>query len=401
MKKAIGILFCTLLLVSILLYAPVFAQQEENKQSINIQEDTRDIDTYLKSMMQTWNLVGLSAGIVTNNQITWDGAYGWADVENKIPVTPDTLFMLASCSKIVTGTALLQLYERGMIDLDDDINKYLSFKVSNPQYPEIPITFRMLLNHTSSIVDDLALYETLYGKGDSDMPLQELVEGYLKPEGKYYKASNYSSHKPGEYWEYCNINFSLIGYLVERVAKMPFDIYCEENIFKPLDMNETSWFLSNLDVSHVAKHYVSDPEHLGKLQPVEHWGWPGYPDGQLRTSVSQFAHFLIMLLNNGEFQSKQILKPETIDTMFARQHLKDLTSPFLPKIDVSLIWQLVELDSKQIFLHTGRGSGISTCAFLQRSDKIGVILLITGEIRAKEPFIEIMAKLLRKAEEII
>jgi len=259
----------------------------------------------------------------------------------------------------------------------------------------------MLLNHTSSIEDDFKLYENLYGKGDSDMSLQELIEQYFKSDGKYYKSSNYSSHKPGEHWQYCNIAFSLIGYLVEKIAKIPFDRYCEENIFKPLSMNETSWFLSDLDVERVANHYTSDSELPGKLRTVEHYGWPGYPDGQLRTSLKQLANFLIMILNNGRLGGQEILKPVTVKTMFARQHLKNLPSPFLPKIDVSLIWQLVELDSQQIFLHTGRGSGISTCVFLQHNDKIGVILLITGEIRAKEPFVEIMTKLLRKAKEII
>ena len=400
MRKIILILFCSLFLLQITTHVPAFAQYRGDNQTPDI-EDAKDIDTYLKSTMKSGHLVGLAAGIVTNGQIAWTGAYGWADVENKIPVTPDTLFMLASCSKIITGTALMQLYEKGFFDLDDDINSFISFKIANPHYPDIPITFRMLLNHTSSIVDDFQLYESLYDKGDSVMPLNELIEQYFKSDGKYYKSSNYSSHKPGEHWQYCNIAFSLIGYLVEKIAKTPFDRYCEENIFKPLNMNETSWFLSDLDVDHVAKHYVSESEQPGKLKPVEHYGWPGYPDGQLRTSVSQFAHFLMMLLNNGEFQGKQILKPETIETMFARQHSKDLTSPFLPKIDVSLIWQLVELDSQQMFLHTGRGSGISTCVFLQRNDKIGVILLITGEIRAKEPFIEIMKKLLRKTKEII
>ena len=112
------------------------------------------LDSFIVAKMDQYHFPGLSACIVKDDQIIWKNVYGYANIEENRLVTDSTLFFLASVSKPVTGTAIMQLWEQGLFNLDDDINNYLPFQVRNPSHPNDPITFQMLLTHTSSIYDN-------------------------------------------------------------------------------------------------------------------------------------------------------------------------------------------------------------------------------------------------------
>jgi len=116
--------------------------------------NTYNLDSFIVAKMSQYHIPGLAASIVKEGDIYWTCAYGFANIEDSIEVTDTTLFMLASVSKTVTGVALMQLWEAGLFQLDNDINNYLPFEVHNPNFPDSVITFRMLLTHTSSINDN-------------------------------------------------------------------------------------------------------------------------------------------------------------------------------------------------------------------------------------------------------
>ena len=103
--------------------------------------------------------------LVKDDEITYFKSFGYADIENKEEINEDTIFQIASISKTITGTAAMQLYEKGKLDLDQDINTYLPFKIINPYHPGVPITARMLLTHTSSILDNWDVIDPLYTIG--------------------------------------------------------------------------------------------------------------------------------------------------------------------------------------------------------------------------------------------
>jgi CubicO group peptidase (beta-lactamase class C family) len=152
----------------------------------------------LKSELQTLGVSGLAAGIVKNGRLVCTAVAGMANIEQNRPVTPDTLFILASVSKTVTATALMQLYDQGRFKLDDDVNKYLPFQVHIPAHPKRPITFRQLLIHTSSIKDNDKIINSLFVQGDSPVALKDFMQGYFMPGGKYYsKRANFHSSRPG------------------------------------------------------------------------------------------------------------------------------------------------------------------------------------------------------------
>jgi CubicO group peptidase (beta-lactamase class C family) len=156
----------------------------------------------------------------------------------------------------------MQLWEQGLFELDDDINGYLppELQVHNPYYPSDSITFRMLLTHTSSINDNWSILNTLVSWGsDSPIPLDTFLVNYLVPGGYYYSALNYNNQQPGTEWDYSNAAITLVGYLVEvlsdTITGITFSQHCQDSIFTPLNMHETSWFLSDLNINNLAVPY--------------------------------------------------------------------------------------------------------------------------------------------------
>jgi len=338
-----------------------------------------DLDDYILARMATARVPGLSVCVVKDGEIVLSRAYGLANVKKKVPVTPDTLFLLASISKTVTATALMQLYEQGKFGLDDPIAPFLPFPVVNPHHSDTPITFRELLAHVSSIRDN-GILDSLV-KGDSPAPLGSYLKKYLK------KAKNYYIYAPGEQYDYCNIGFALCGYLVESIAGQPFDAYCREHIFAPLGMSETSWFLAGLDTSHVAMPYKSSGEGYA---PYGHWGFPFYPCGQLRTSAPQLARFLMAHMNGGEYGGARILEPATVEAMHTVQY------PSLDPYYYCLGFVRVSSDGMTYIGHDGGLPGVRTLMYYQLETGVGVIQLGNGDVQDETAWGEIFMRLFQE-----
>jgi CubicO group peptidase (beta-lactamase class C family) len=224
---------------------------EENKY-----RDEEELLQFIEDTMEAYEIPGLSISIVKNDNIVWEKYFGYANVDENITVDENTLFMLASVSKTVTATALMQLFEEGLFLMDDDIDDYLPFAVNHPDYLT-PITFKMLLTHTSGIKDNWDVMP--YYDGDSELELGYYLEQYLIPGGEFYDSnSSFTNSMPGTSFAYSNIGAALIGLLVEEISNQPFNIYCQENIFEPLSMNSAFWFLSEIEnLNQVALPYVS------------------------------------------------------------------------------------------------------------------------------------------------
>jgi len=346
----------------------------------------RDLEQFFEAALDELHLAGMSASIVKGDRIVWSGGFGMADIERNVPVAPDTLFHQGSISKTITVAALLRLREQARFTLADDINRYLPFAVRNPRHPDVPITLRMLLTHTSSISDVSAGHNRLSGLNegrDSVMPVEEVLKGYLVPDGKYYTEQNYTAYAPGEHYEYSNLAFALIGYLVERISGESFTDYCRKNIFEPLEMKETTWRLSAVKPGRFAFQYrpnVESPTGFIKVLP---YSWPGYMDGSLRTSASEYANFLSMLLNQGQFRTTQVLRPETVDLFLSPQHVKTLSQGgFLPPVDRALVWTISRLGSDTVYHFNGFGTGFVTEVFFIPSKKLAGTVFITGEVNS-------------------
>ena len=379
----------------------------------------QSLDEFILEKMKASNVPGLSACIMKQDKLVWTGAFGWADLENKKPRTEETIQNIGSISKTITATAVMQLWEKGKFKLDDDVNGYLPFPVRNPHFPDDPISFRQLLTHKSSIKDGPA-YGQSYACGDPVVSLQDWIKGYLIPGGKYYsKEENFQTWKPGTIEipkgprAYTNVGFGLLGYLVEVMSGQDFSEYCQKNIFTPLGMKNTGWYLADVNIADHAIPYtlISEgfqlPEGMtfeaflprygkekqsikaGELFAHCLYSFFNYPDGLIRTSVKDLSRFLRVYINDGVFENKRILNKETVQTMLSNEHLGR-----------GLCWYEQKLKSGDAaWGHGGGDPGISTQMLFRPRDGVGVILFFNSDSPGKA-YGEILERLFEEAAKL-
>jgi CubicO group peptidase (beta-lactamase class C family) len=292
---------------------------------------------------------GIGVAMVKAGHPAFVQGYGYGDVEKARHVTPETIFQIASVSKTVTATALMLLWQDGAFRLDDPVAPHLDFAVASPAFPNVPVTFRQLLTHTSGISD--AVYDKLdFSTGDLP-PLRDFLEAYLVPGGKCYDARNsWSAAKPGTAWSYSNVAVALLGYLGGRLSGRPFETFTRERIFQPLGMNATSWRYEGVSDARLAQPYGFADARFKRLPRAR---YPDWPAGLLCTSPNDFALFL------ASHYKASLLKPETIRTMFTPDPV--IVNP-QSRIKQGLIWELTPMGGSSIALHTGGDPGVTSFA---------------------------------------
>ena len=312
----------------------------------------------------------IAACIIHEESVVWSEAYGYYDLEAQKSATKDTLYLQASVSKTVAATALMQLYEQGLFDLDDDVNDYLPFSFRNPNHPTIPITFKMILSHRSSLAYDNLFWICLsYLPGDPDVDGYPYpwLEQYFTPVGIGYSSSTWSTSKPGESYLYANMGYSLVGYLVEVLSNQNFNEYCKEHIFQPLQMYNSSFRLKDHDIDSIAVPY--EYKDNGYFRHPHYGIHVVYPAITLRTSTEEFSHFIIAFINGGTWNGVSILKPETVELMHTAHY-----SP-RDKYNYGLGWALTnKLIGKDEISHSGGYVGVHDDVTIIPRDEIGVIL---------------------------
>ena len=413
-----------------------FIYREKLDLDLNNYRDEDELVQFIESTMETHLIPGLSISIVKNNDIVWEKQLGYANIMNNVLVDENTMFILSSISKTITATALLQLFEDGLFDIDDDIDNYLPFDVNHPDYPLAPITFKMLLTHVSGIKDNWSVMS--YYDGDSELELGYYLEEYLTPGGEFYGSnSNFTNSMPGTNYSYSNIGAALIGYLVEKISNQSFNEYCNENIFEPLEMDNAFWFLSEINnLNQVASPYqvaggagdscyiigcgiydesnpcfcdfacidyedcCLDYEEVcgedgtgsspGNLIEYEHYGYSDYPSGQLRTTSNNLAKFMSIYMNDGIYNDVRILESETIEL------IKIIHYPLVNSMQ-GLMWYYKNQNGRTLFGHNGGDIGSSTDMFISFSDNLGVVLLTNSNNH--NAMIEIESAVFNFAEE--
>lgn len=333
-----------------------------------VRYDSAGLDSFIRATMESEHIPGVATWCGKNGQAIWEQYYGYARLEDSTPVTDSTIFSLMSISKTITGTAIMQLWERGEFGLDADVNDYLSFNVRNPSHPDSAITFRMLMTHTSSI-QDYSLGQYLV-TGDSPIALGEFVGGYLVPGGTYYNPNNYSSAVPGTEYDYCNVAVALLGCLVEAMEDS-FPIHCQDSIFQPLDMDATSWFIANLNLNNVAMGYHWNGSHYDSTGL---WGMPYYPAATLRATTSNLAQHLTAITQYGIVDSTRILDSTTVDLILSPHFVVDSTYWF-----VGLTWHFYYDQGRWIWFHSGEIPGFRTFYGFCPAESSAFIVLTNGE----------------------
>jgi CubicO group peptidase (beta-lactamase class C family) len=278
-----------------------------------------NLDAHINRVMRQRNIPSLAAAVVRDSNIIWAKGYG---EQTEI----DTVYMVGSITKTVTTVAIMQLLEQGLLALDDDVNDFLSFSLRNPYYPDIPITFRMLLSHTASLggeTDDL--YRHMYSDAIERVGITqflpnwldwpEWVQEYFQPNGSLYHPSVWIPFEPGSHWTYANVGFHILAHLVEIVSGLPIDEYVETNILNPLGMDNTGYDFSDIDdMNKLAIPYVNEwdlfPGSGNVAQP--HYNFLGYGSGALRTNILDLARYSLIFSHGGVSNGTRILSEESV-----------------------------------------------------------------------------------------
>ncbi|KRA81853.1 hypothetical protein ASD78_00845 [Lysobacter sp. Root667] len=248
------------------------------------------------------DVAGVTLAVVKDGQLLLSKGYGYADVARRIPVDPArTLFRPGSVSKLFTWTAVMQQVERGRIDLDADINRYLDFKIA--PYRGRPVTMRQLMTHTPGFEESI---RHLF----ADRPSSLIGNGrYLKsvqPERVF---------APGEVPAYSNYGAALAGYVVERVTRQRYDDYIEAEVLHPLGMYRSSFRqpLPKLLAANMAGAYAdgrgAPPRPFELVNPA--------PAGSLSATAEDMARFMLAQLGDGHLDQAQLLQPATLRRMHA------------------------------------------------------------------------------------
>ena len=330
-------------------------------------------DRTIRELMSAGRLPGLSAAVVRDAEVVWSRAWGMANIAAGRRVTPDTLFMLASVSKTVVATAVLQAVEDGLFELDSDVNDVLPFSVRNPVHPDQPLTVRQLLTHTSSIRDNWNLLIDSYVAGDAEMELGRFLRRYLAPSGADLAPNNYYAFGPGRSYRYANVGASLAAYLVEAATGIGFDTWCERRIFAPLGMDRAGWHLAGLPRRDIAMPY-GWAGAKNEYVPYGQYGYPDYPDGALRTTASQLARHLAMVMNDGSWHGHRLLSKETVREL-RRDQVPDLEP------GQGLMWFQMQRKGRTLFGHDGGDDGVATVCFFDPDADVGVVALANGNWR--------------------
>lgn len=334
------------------------------------QEVEAFLDGFIYQEMKNNHIPGAAIAIVKDGEVFLTKGYGYANVEKQIPVDPDrTLFRVASLSKLFTDTAAMQLYERGSLDLHADINSYLQdWQIETP-YPQ-PISAANLMTQTSGIS------RRQIGIAASTPANMEPLESFLR------RKLPPIAYPPGEIYYYSNVAITLLGYLVEQITNTPFIQYLDRNLLQPLDMQRSS-FQQPLPPELASDLAVGYQYRGGEYRPVPFLYLNIFPAAALSTTATDIAHFMLANLQQGRYQNRPILQPETVQLMQKRHFTHH---PKLPGTAYGFHERLV--NNMRTIGHAGNLRGYSSSITLIPDRNLGIFITVNSFTGLHEPLLK-------------
>jgi CubicO group peptidase (beta-lactamase class C family) len=332
-----------------------------------------DIQSWIEREFAATRAASLTMAVAEDGRMVWAKSWGWADKERRIPATPQTLYSLASVTKPLAATGLMVLVERGLIDLDAPIDRYLGASTLRSYGgPAREATVRRVLNHTSGLP---GYQHFFYDDEDRRVPaMDETTRRY-----------GIIVHPPGEKLVYSNLGYGILQHAIAQVSKQTFAAYMQREVFGPLGMTRTGVGVPPELSAHQAVRYAGDGTRL-----------PGYDvDHQGASSIYASAEDLVRLgflhVKTLEPGQRRILTDASIDAM------KQRTSPS----SFGLGWRVLDGAASGVVFHGGGMDGVSTVLFLVPARRLVVVGLCSTGIdlpgRAAEQIINRMATGVRVA----
>lgn len=354
----------------------------------------------LQKLYQLGHIAGFGVAIVSEDKTIYAKGFGFANLAAQHFYTKNTIQNIGSVSKTFIGIALLKAQEQGKLHLDDPVNNYLPFKVSNPYHPEIPITLRHLATHTSTITDteyyDKKAYiledptessnqvlkeiGEIFNPQAEKMRMEDFLERLLSEGGEWYQTDNYLEERPGSLFKYSNVGATLAARIIEIASGTSYDTFTSQSILKPLGMTTSGWSFKDIDQKkHTLLYHDVD-------SPLPNYSLVTYPDGGLITSIHDLSKYLIELIK-GKKGEGTLLTRDGYQELFRAQldttHLpdRDEENPYNDEYNSGIF---MGITPGGYLGHTGGDPGIVSFMFFDPETGLGKLLMINTSITTQK-----------------
>jgi len=337
--------------------------------STEVKSQPEKAEAGIQSIMQEIPVMGLSVAVVKDNKIIYTQSFGTKSRENNAPLTNDCICRIASISKSFSATSIMQLAERKKLSIDQDVSELIGFKVRNPKFPETVITLRLMMSHLSSINDSQGYFSL----------------DAINPEKNPNWAKSYSHYEPGKGYAYCNLNFNMIGAIIEKISGERFDQYVIKHVLDPLGLYG-GYDVDGLDKSRFASIYeyradsskfiLSESAYASRAKDISNYAM-GYttpvfsPTGGMKISATDLAQYMMMHNNLGKYKGKRIISKKSAQQMQTALSEEEgygfaieTTSKMIP--------------GKTMKGHTGVAYGLFSAMFFHPEEKFGIVVISNG-----------------------
>jgi len=308
------------------------------------------LDEFTSVYLKKLEVPGLAFVMVKEGSVFVSKGYGYANVEYQVPFDPErTIVRAGSNVKTVTALALVQLAEQGKIDLDADVNRYLThFKI--PDTFDAPITARQLLHYTAGL--DNRFIGIRVETPDEILPLSEYFAQRLPDRVR----------PPGQIRAYNDHEIALAGLLIEEVSGMPYDQYVREYIFKPLGMDSSSIYLPERDAERVALGYSSNGAY-----PLDYYNLNDAAGSGFNTTPADLARYMLMHLENGKLDGEQVFSESVIEELHTTRFTHHPKLPGIAYTFDETFW-----GGRRILAKSGGAPGFTNRMLLLLDEDVGV-----------------------------
>lgn len=319
--------------------------------------------------MRVGGIRGLAAAIVQGGVIARVYTRGMASETS--PVDERTLFVTASVSKTFVGALLLELAEQGSLDLDAPLDDLLGFPARNPSFPAVPLTTRLLMTHTSGLVDDFATLAgyTVTDGMDPATTLDQLAREYLAVPSHY-------DTEPGTAFAYCNAGFAVLGRIVEVASGRDLQALSGERLFAPLALDGAGWFYADVDAARLSTEYTWNARtDVYTAQPQRNYAH--YPATSLRISIIGLARWLLVHTRGGELDGVRVLDAASVEAT------RTVTYPSV-RSNQALVWYYQTLGGRRWLGHSGSSIGASNQLLYDPLTGRGLVVLTNSDAYIRE-----------------
>ncbi len=284
--------------------------------------------THVRNIVATDDIPGLAFGVAKDGEIIESGGVGFRNLAEEIPTTPDTVYGIGSVTKSFTALAVMQLHDRGQLNVEDPVNKWLPEFNLPGEADTSGITLHHLLNHTSGIPPLRTVFNSMARSMKDDPSVEQFRDGIadLKPIDTQEELMELIAEldfepfgPPGEFFSYSNDGYALLGAVIERAADQSYSSYLEQNIFEPLGMNHTTLNTDKLDEFGEVTELYSPKDENGKRLVYHSPGWWEFPAteaaGQMMSTVNDLLTYLEVYRCLGEVDGERIASEESVRQM--------------------------------------------------------------------------------------